>query len=128
MSKHALWRLQAVREKGIQSVAVVLKNSYLFPDHERQVGELASELGFSQVPQHTVQSPDMMISADWVSYLRSHGSPCLRHAQTACTPNAGALAGADHTDDKRSATEPVNRRQNGGHLRLHMCRSACPAR
>ena len=50
VSKHALWCLQAVREKGIQSVAVVLKNSYLFPDHERQVGELASELGFSQVP------------------------------------------------------------------------------
>lgn len=29
-------------------MAVVLKNSYLFPDHERQVGELAKELGFSQ--------------------------------------------------------------------------------
>jgi 5-oxoprolinase (ATP-hydrolysing) len=58
VAKHALWHLQAVREKGIQSVAVVLKNSYLFPDHERQVGELASELGFSQVPGHTCSSPD----------------------------------------------------------------------
>ena len=42
--------VQAVRDKGIASVAVVLKNSYIFPDHEKQVGELASELGFTQVP------------------------------------------------------------------------------
>jgi len=40
---------QAVRKQGIESVAVVLKNSYLFPDHEEQVGELAQELGFTQV-------------------------------------------------------------------------------
>ena len=48
---------QAVRKKGIESVAVVLKNSYLFPDHERQVGELAKELGFTQVlpvPSHVL--------------------------------------------------------------------------
>lgn len=41
--------MQAVRDKGIASIAVVLKHSYIFPDHEKQVGQLASELGFTQV-------------------------------------------------------------------------------
>ena len=45
--------VQAVRDKGIASLAVVLKHSYIFPDHEKQVGDVASELGFSQVPAHS---------------------------------------------------------------------------
>lgn len=42
-------RLLEVRESGIASLAVVLKHSAIFPDHERAVGELARELGFTQV-------------------------------------------------------------------------------
>jgi Hydantoinase/oxoprolinase N-terminal region len=50
VSTEAVRSLQAVRDKGIKSVAVVLKNSYLFPDHEQEIGELAKGLGFTQVP------------------------------------------------------------------------------
>lgn len=41
--------LLAVKEKGITSLAVVLKHAALFPDHERLVGEVAEGMGFAQV-------------------------------------------------------------------------------
>ncbi|KAK0084686.1 hypothetical protein PV326_006193 [Microctonus aethiopoides] len=41
--------LKYLKEIGIESLAVVFAHSYTFPDHERRVGELANELGFSQV-------------------------------------------------------------------------------
>ena len=42
---------QAVRDVGIASVAVVLKHAYIFGVHEEAVGDLARELGFTQVTQ-----------------------------------------------------------------------------
>lgn len=36
-------------DKGIKSIAVVLKHSAIFPDHEEAVGKLAKEMGFEQV-------------------------------------------------------------------------------
>lgn len=42
-------QLQAVRERGICSLAVCLKHAALFPEHEAEVGRIAAELGFTQV-------------------------------------------------------------------------------
>lgn len=36
-------------DAGITSLAVVLKHSFLFPEHEGAVGELAKSMGFTQV-------------------------------------------------------------------------------
>uniref|UniRef100_A0A2M4A7B1 Putative oxoprolinase n=1 Tax=Anopheles triannulatus TaxID=58253 RepID=A0A2M4A7B1_9DIPT len=41
--------LGAIRESGIQSLAVALAHSYACPEHELRVGEIARELGFSYV-------------------------------------------------------------------------------
>jgi 5-oxoprolinase (ATP-hydrolysing) len=41
--------LQEVLDKGIKSIAVVLKHSAIYPDHEEAVGRLAKEMGFEQV-------------------------------------------------------------------------------
>jgi hypothetical protein len=41
--------LKRVKAKGITSLAVVLKHSALFPDHERLVGDIALSMGFEQV-------------------------------------------------------------------------------
>eukprot|EP00873_Tetraselmis_striata_P028673 jgi/Tetstr1/448937/TSEL_036163.t1 len=41
--------LAAVLAAGITSICIVLKHSAIFPDHERQVGELARSMGFTQV-------------------------------------------------------------------------------
>lgn len=39
--------LQRLKEQGIQSLSVALLHSYAYPEHERQIGELAQEMGFS---------------------------------------------------------------------------------
>ena len=41
--------LQGVIEQGISSLAVCLKHSFLFPEHEQQVGQLATTMGFTQI-------------------------------------------------------------------------------
>ena len=41
--------LQAAYNDGIRSVAVVFMHAYAWPDHELAVGELAEEIGFTQV-------------------------------------------------------------------------------
>lgn len=49
--------LKAVRAKDIKSLAVVLKHSYIFPEHEEQVGRIARELGFTQVSLSSAVMP-----------------------------------------------------------------------
>ena len=41
--------LEKLLQRGIRSVAIVLKHAAVFPDHEIEVGKLARELGFEQV-------------------------------------------------------------------------------
>jgi N-methylhydantoinase A/oxoprolinase/acetone carboxylase beta subunit len=41
--------LQAVLDSGISSIAVVLKHAAIYPNHENVVGQLAKEMGFTQV-------------------------------------------------------------------------------
>ena len=42
-----LW--QALHADGFRSLAVVLKHAAIFPDNEQAVGQVARELGFTQV-------------------------------------------------------------------------------
>lgn len=41
--------MQGVLDKDITSLAVCLKHSFLFPEHEQKVGELARSMGFKQI-------------------------------------------------------------------------------
>lgn len=41
--------LAGVLRRGIRSLAIVFKHAFLFPDHERAVGAVAREMGFTQV-------------------------------------------------------------------------------
>ena len=41
--------LQATLRAGITSIAIVLLHSYVYPDHERALGQLCSQLGFTHV-------------------------------------------------------------------------------
>ncbi len=42
-------QLQAAYDSGIRSLAVVLMHAYAWPDHEQVIGELAQEIGFTQI-------------------------------------------------------------------------------
>ncbi|CAK1543361.1 unnamed protein product [Leptosia nina] len=49
--------LAALKKKGIDSVAVVLAHSYNYHEHEKRIGEIAKDLGFSQISlSHSVTS------------------------------------------------------------------------
>lgn len=48
-SKKIKQQLLEVFEKGITSLAVVLNHSYACPDHEIQIGRIATEIGFSHI-------------------------------------------------------------------------------
>lgn len=47
--------LQSLWDEGYRSLSVVFLHSYLFPEHERQVGALAREMGFTAVESSALQ-------------------------------------------------------------------------
>uniref|UniRef100_A0A6A7FY14 5-oxoprolinase-like n=4 Tax=Hirondellea gigas TaxID=1518452 RepID=A0A6A7FY14_9CRUS len=49
--------LAEVRAKGVTSLAVLLLHSYTYQKHERRVGEIATELGFTHVSLSSAVSP-----------------------------------------------------------------------
>jgi 5-oxoprolinase (ATP-hydrolysing) len=49
--------LTRVRERGLASVAIVFMHGYRFAEHERQAGEIARRLGFTQVSLSHEASP-----------------------------------------------------------------------
>lgn len=76
--------LQHVLDCGVRSLAVVLKHSAIFPDHEHLVGEVARDMGFSQVSLSSVVMPMVKMvprgftaSAD--AYLTPH---IMRYIET----------------------------------------------
>lgn len=53
--------LQRVRGLGFDSIAIVLLNSYVEPEHERTISRIASDMGFSQISASCETSPLMKI-------------------------------------------------------------------
>ena len=49
--------LQAALDAGVRSVAVVLKHAAVFPDHEVEVGALATKMGFLHVSLSSIVMP-----------------------------------------------------------------------
>ncbi len=72
-------QLQAVFDAGFRSVAVVLMHGYRYHDHERQLGELAAEIGFPQVSVSYQVSPLMkLVSRGDTAVVDAYLSPILR--------------------------------------------------
>ena len=42
-------KLTTIKDKGIETLAVCLAHSYLYPKHEERIAEIARELGFKHV-------------------------------------------------------------------------------
>lgn len=62
-------QLRALREKGYISLAICLIHSYLFPDHEKVVADLARQEGFKYVTTFIDANPT-------IKYLRRSTSVC----------------------------------------------------
>uniref|UniRef100_A0A4W3GQN2 5-oxoprolinase, ATP-hydrolysing n=2 Tax=Callorhinchus milii TaxID=7868 RepID=A0A4W3GQN2_CALMI len=70
--------LQQVLSRGIRSLAVVLLHSYTWPDHERQVGELARRLGFSHVSLSSEVMPMVrVVPRGFTACADAYLTPCI---------------------------------------------------
>jgi 5-oxoprolinase (ATP-hydrolysing) len=77
--------VQRVLDAGISSIAVVFKHSAIFPDHEEEVGRLATEMGFTQVSLSSVVMPMVKMvprgfTAAADAYLTPHIMRCTLQA------------------------------------------------
>jgi len=71
--------LQAARDDGIASVAIVLMHGYRFPQHEQALARLARELGFRQVSvSHEVCPLMKLVSRGDTTVVDAYLSPILR--------------------------------------------------
>jgi len=72
-------RLRAAYDSGIRSVAIVLMHGYRYSQHEEQVAEIASRIGFTQISLSHQTVPLMkMISRGDTTVVDAYLSPVLR--------------------------------------------------
>lgn len=58
LDKHRIHQdLQQAYDQGIRSVAIALMHSYLYPDHELIITEIAQNIGFTQISRSSEVSP-----------------------------------------------------------------------
>ncbi|CAF1236260.1 unnamed protein product [Adineta steineri] len=71
--------LNVIKEKGILSVAVALLHSYCFPDHELRVGEIARDMGFTNVSlSHQIIAMQKYVPRAHTACTDAYLTPCLK--------------------------------------------------
>ena len=77
-AEEARKKLKQLFDTGIRSLAVVFMHSYKFPDHEKQVGRLAEQIGFEQISlSHEVSPLIKFISRGDTTITDAYLSPVL---------------------------------------------------
>ncbi len=72
--------LRSAYADGIRTVAVVCLHSYLHPEHERRIGNLAERVGFTQISLSSEVSPVLkLIPRGDTTVVDAYLSPVLRH-------------------------------------------------
>ncbi len=76
---HARTALTSAHEQGFRSVAIALMHGYRFTDHEKQLGDLAREIGFTQVSLSHEASPLIkLVARGDTAVVDAYLSPILR--------------------------------------------------
>ncbi|NVJ97855.1 MAG: hydantoinase B/oxoprolinase family protein [Alphaproteobacteria bacterium] len=71
--------LESAHAKGLRSVAIAFVHAYRFPDHEIRVGEIAREVGFSQISLSHQVSPLMkLVSRGDTTVADAYLTPILK--------------------------------------------------
>ncbi|XP_022818304.1 5-oxoprolinase [Spodoptera litura] len=71
--------LQALKQKGIESIAVVLAHSYTYHDHEIRIGKIADEIGFKQVSlSHAITSMVRIVPRGFTASADAYLTPHIR--------------------------------------------------
>jgi len=70
--------LRAAHADGLRAVAVVCVHGYRYPDHERRIGAIAREIGFTQVSESHATSPLMkLVSRGDTTVVDAYLSPII---------------------------------------------------
>ncbi len=73
-------QLEAVFKTGIRAVAVVFLHAYAFQEHERQIGELAREIGYEQISlSHQVMPMVKMVARGDTTTVDAYLTPHIRN-------------------------------------------------
>ncbi len=102
--------LQSILDQGIRSLAVVLMHAYAWPEHELAIGQLAEQMGFTQISLSCRVMPRIKIVArgdttmvdaylnphirDYLAGFRQGFSDNLRHTGLLFMQSDGGLAPA----------------------------------
>ncbi|MGB1160490.1 MAG: hydantoinase/oxoprolinase N-terminal domain-containing protein, partial [Alphaproteobacteria bacterium] len=71
--------LQLAFDQGLRSVAIAFLHAYRFPEHEKQAGEIARDIGFTQVSLSHVTSPLIkLVGRGDTTVVDAYLSPVLR--------------------------------------------------
>ncbi|KAH9515670.1 hypothetical protein Btru_011694 [Bulinus truncatus] len=71
--------LQSVLNKGIKSLAVVFMHSYIFSEHEEAVGQMAQEMGFTNVSLSSkVMRMARIVPRGYTACADAYLTPCIR--------------------------------------------------
>ena len=71
--------LQQVYDQGIRSCAIVLIHSYLYPNHEIAIAEIAEKIGYTQISiSHQVSNLIKLVSRGDTTVVDAYLSPILR--------------------------------------------------
>ena len=71
--------LRAAYADGFRAAAVVCVHGYRYPEHESRLGEIAREIGFTQVSESHATSPLMrLVSRGDTTVVDAYLSPVLR--------------------------------------------------
>jgi 5-oxoprolinase (ATP-hydrolysing) len=72
--------LQAARDAGLSSIAIVLMHGYRFPAHEQRLAAIARELGFTQIStSHDVSALIKLVGRGDTTLADAYLSPVLHH-------------------------------------------------
>ena len=107
-------KLQTLRQQGFESVAIVLMHGYRYQQHEKQVAQLARELGFSQISvSHEVSPLQKLVSRGDTTVVDAYLSPVLRQYVTQVSAELNATDAA-----QTSGQVPLYFMQSNGGLSL----------
>ena len=86
--------LRQAYAEGLRSCAIVLLHSYIYPDHEQQLANLAKSIGFPQISvSHAVSPLIKLISRGDTTVVDAYLSPVLRRYVDRVTAGLGQSVG-----------------------------------
>ena len=100
--------LQTIYDKGITSIAIVFMHAYTFPDHERLVGKLASQIGFTQISlSHEVMPMVKIVPRGYTTCADAYLTPhIIRYVKSFCSGFEGGLTNTKDNNNNTSSHTP----------------------